>query len=598
MESPGSVFADNFMKGFSLMDAYYYRQDQRDKSSRQEKRQQESHDLNMETLGLQNKKLKREDWARQYQSIVSDKDGNPLNLNNLSPEELKQKKQQFVGFVNGYEPILNDLIKQNPNRQSVDNVDIIMDRKTGKPMLAVNFKMKDGSVKPMTTNASADPKDNVALLDLGYVDNTIKGYLGQDMGIKPTMREARAKKEATDAATLEHSRAKELAYIKYGGTPGPTGNGVLNSKDIKTLKSDTYKLISSGYGSSGLNGISFEEGKREKRDVANVIADDLINSGQVTDAGTGSALAVQYVDSIYNQGGSVKYDKQSKQWQIWGKDADNNDIMIRALRSEYTPDKAKPVEAAPKEEKKNTGPGLSDQERSDLRKRANAGDRDAAVRLYDDQEGYLGGNDNEQKPLNDYSLDSFMKKAREMNKGMSDDDIKAQYYKLGYDKKAESISNAKKKARENASNKNQDEKESGRTPKPNITLPVSKEEQEKRDKKWQERQNAGLDSVKPGSQRRHSARNNRFKSENKTPPGEASLADVKPGRKNARSSSSGDAARQKKSNDALRKFRYYVKAERRPDSKYVPTPDEYRAALESEWITDSEKEEIKRKLNK
>ena len=150
MQSPGSAFADTFMRGFSLMDAYYSRQKANKRADARDARQAEANIINMENLGLQNKKLKREDWANQWANITSDDAGNPLQFDTLTPEALKEKKLQTVGFMNGYDPIKKYLLAQNPNRKDVNSIETIRDKQTGKVMIAVNFNMRDGSVKGMT----------------------------------------------------------------------------------------------------------------------------------------------------------------------------------------------------------------------------------------------------------------------------------------------------------------------------------------------------------------------------------------------------------------------------------------------------------------
>ena len=592
MQSPGSAFSDNFMRGFSLMDAYYSRQETNKRADARDARQADSHIINMENAGLKNKKLKREDWANQYQNIISDDNGKPVSLQTLTKDQLNNKKKQFVGFLNGYEPLKADLISQNPNRESISGIDIIMDNKTGKPMMVVNFKMKDGSIKPMTANASADPKDRVQLVGLDQVDNIIQGYLGQDMGAKPSMREARATTAASDAATLKHQRAVEIANIKEGGSSGRSG---LSSKQKVSLQNKTYSLNNSNYGSSGLSGLySFEGDKAQKRNVANVISDHLINSGLGTDAGTISAQAVQKVDDIYSNGGSVSYNKAASRWEAWDGsfDENGNEINVIPLNSKYKPDQENKAEPVPKTVKAKTNSGKpptrsqlkNNPEYKKLRKLTMSDDvmvaKDANRRLTDLENGWDGGEGLDganTKPNKPDTEDGWFEllRSQERNKDYSDKDLRAEAGKLTSQSDRESLADAQARknidARKKENNGNKGEK---------GKVKYSNSLEDRQDQFF----------IKQEEKAKSSRRKD--------------LGDANANEK-SKAPYTGDSAAEKAGNrvakrkdDALRKIRYYKTLGKNPDSKYAPSKKDYEDALESSLITDEEKNEIKKILPK
>lgn len=329
-------FAEGFMQGFGLMDAYYTRKDEREYRKERREMERESHDANMarikqqgELTDLQIGEYKDQNFANEYASIVTNDDGSPIDLSKLTPEQLHQKKGQFTGFLNRFEPAKRfftenkDVDPENP----LAGVDIIYDKKSKQPSMVFNLRMKDGRTATLSERRSSDKDDPYVIVPLTEVDAQIRGALGSKMGMKATPQEYRANKAASDAAdtkyrreigleSVKHKNAMQLQALKEGysldadGNPVAAGGGRLRGKALdeerKIVRATTGKVL----GSESMSGIVLD-GTGNQYTVANLIGDDLLTSGRVRSGDQAAKIGLQMAEDIYANGGQVVWDNDS-----------------------------------------------------------------------------------------------------------------------------------------------------------------------------------------------------------------------------------------------------------------------------------------------
>lgn len=331
-------FAQGFEQGFGLMDAYYTRKEEREYLKERRAMEKESHDIGMENAKRQGKladiqlnEYQDKTFADQYAAIVTNDDGSPIDISKLSPEQVQQKKAQFTGFLNTFEPAKR-FFTENPDvdpDQPLAGVDIVFDQKTKQPSAVFSLRMKDGRVAPLTELRSADQGDSVVVVPLADVDAQIRGALGSKMGLKATPEEYRKNKAATAAEDRKHAQALALEGVKHGnamrleafkegysfdekGNPvAPGGLGGLRGKKLDDEVKRMDSLLKTQYGSESMSGMFVLDGTGQQLSWAGVLGRQMLESGQAPNAHEAVARAMQIANDLKAAGGDIVWDDRS-----------------------------------------------------------------------------------------------------------------------------------------------------------------------------------------------------------------------------------------------------------------------------------------------
>lgn len=337
-------FAQGFMQGFGLMDAYYTRKDEREYRKERREMERESHDANMarikqqgELTDLQIGEYKDQNFANEYASIVTNDDGSPIDLSKLTPEQLHQKKGQFTGFLNRFEPAKRfftenkDVDPENP----LAGVDIIYDKKSKQPSMVFNLRMKDGRTATLSERRSSDADDPYVVVPLTEVDAQIRGALGTKMGMKATPQEYRANKAATAAEdrkysqqlgleSVKHRNAMRLEAFKEGysfdekGNPVAPGRaGGLHGKKLDDEVKRMDALLKTQYGSQDITGMTTLDGTGQQLSWAGILGRQMLESGQAPNAHEAVARAMQIADGLKAAGGEIVWDNDTGQFLMF-----------------------------------------------------------------------------------------------------------------------------------------------------------------------------------------------------------------------------------------------------------------------------------------
>lgn len=344
-------FAQGFTQGFGLMDAYYTRKEEREYLKERRQMDKESHDIGMENAKRQGKladiqlnEYQDKSFADQYAAIVTNDDGSPIDITKLSPEQVQQKKAQFTGFLNTFEPAKR-FFTENPDvdpDQPLAGVDIVFDQKTKQPAAVFNLRMKDGRTATLSEMRSSDKNDPYVVVPLAEVDAQIRGALGAKMGLKATPQEYRQNRAAIAAEdrkygqqvsleSLKHRNAMRLEAFKEGysfdekGNPvAPGGLGGLRGKKLDEEVQRMDALLKTQYGSESMSGMFVLDGTGQQLSWAGVLGRQMLESGQAPNAHEATARAMQIANDLKAAGGEIVWSEKDGDFLMVSPGADGS----------------------------------------------------------------------------------------------------------------------------------------------------------------------------------------------------------------------------------------------------------------------------------
>ena len=352
-------FSEGAMKGFALMDAYYDRQDARE--ARKEEKQhrdrlmtmrEAEHKSSLETADIQQQAARQQldetamtTLGKEWSYHTTDDNGDPIDPSKLSPEELKAKQKWLSGFMNRL-PEARKFALLNPDvnpDQPYATPNFVFDKQAGQPAAVINLNMKDGSVKPMTRNRSADPNDQIIVPTFGQLYSRLSSALGPYAGLKMTPEERRAIKAKQAEQGFELKKmgvqhgydmektllsqtadlAKEGLTLKKGADGyslesldgGGKRGGLMGKRlddQLKILMDENKKV----YGSEGMSGMVSLDGTGQQYTWANLMGEHYLNNGMAKSGIEAGAMSRQAADELQANGGSIKWDEQTGAWYM------------------------------------------------------------------------------------------------------------------------------------------------------------------------------------------------------------------------------------------------------------------------------------------